>query len=132
MIKVCVIGLGYVGLPVALGISSKFETLGFDISEKRIKDLAVKFDSNREYSKSDFDRKKIKFSNNFEDLKNSNVYIICVPTPVKRNNLPELSMGMSGDFEDAIKFGATSKSEGKIPVRLSTKSDTGAIGRTNV
>ena len=51
MIKVCVIGLGYVGLPVALGISSKFETLGFDISEKRIKELAVKFDSNREYSK---------------------------------------------------------------------------------
>ena len=44
MIKVCVIGLGYVGLPVALGISSKFETLGFDISEKRIKELAVKFD----------------------------------------------------------------------------------------
>ena len=84
MIKVCVIGLGYVGLPVALGISSKFETLGFDISEKRIKELAVKFDLNREYSKSDFDRKKIKFSNKFEDLKNSNVYIICVPTPVKK------------------------------------------------
>ena len=41
--------------------------------------------------KSDFDRKKIKFSNKFEDLKNSNVYIICVPTPVKKNNLPDLS-----------------------------------------
>ena len=47
MIKVCVIGLGYVGLPVALGISSKFETLGFDISKKRIKELTLKFDSKR-------------------------------------------------------------------------------------
>ena len=91
MIKICVIGLGYVGLPVALGISSKFETLGFDISKKRIKELSVKFDSNREYSKSHFDRKKIKFSNNLKDLKNPNVYIICVPTPVKKNNLPDLS-----------------------------------------
>ena len=91
MIKICVIGLGYVGLPVALGISSKFETLGFDISKKRIKELTLKFDSNREYSKSHFDRKKIKFSNNLKDLKNPNVYIICVPTPVKRNNLPDLS-----------------------------------------
>ena len=91
MIKICVIGLGYVGLPVALGISSKFETLGFDISKKRIKELTVKFDSNKEYSKSHFDRKKIKFSNNLKDLKNPNVYIICVPTPVKKNNLPDLS-----------------------------------------
>tara|TARA_B100000989_G_scaffold164030_1_gene122542 strand:+ start:4274 stop:5479 length:1206 start_codon:yes stop_codon:yes gene_type:complete len=91
MIKICVIGLGYVGLPVALGISSKFETLGFDISKKRIKELSVKFDSNREYSKSDFDHKKIKFSNKSKDLKNSDVYIICVPTPVKKNNLPDLS-----------------------------------------
>ena len=90
MIKICVIGLGYVGLPVALGISSKFETLGFDISEKRIKELSSKFDSNREYSKIDFNKKKITFSNKTKHLKDSNVYIICVPTPVK-NNSPDLS-----------------------------------------
>ena len=91
MIKICVIGLGYVGLPVALGISSKFETLGFDISEKRIKELSSKFDSNREYSKIDFNKKKITFSNKTKHLKDSNVYIICVPTPVKKNNSPDLS-----------------------------------------
>ena len=91
MLKICVIGLGYVGLPVALGISSKFETLGFDISKKRIKELNKKFDSNGEYSRSYFDQKKITFSNNTKDLKDSNVYIICVPTPVKKNYLPDLS-----------------------------------------
>jgi UDP-N-acetyl-D-galactosamine dehydrogenase len=91
MTKICVIGLGYVGLPVALGISSKFETLGFDISKKRINELNVKFDSNKEYSKSDFANKKIIFSNKKKYLKDSNVYIICVPTPIKKNKLPDLS-----------------------------------------
>tara|TARA_B100000035_G_scaffold313820_1_gene328426 strand:- start:4323 stop:5522 length:1200 start_codon:yes stop_codon:yes gene_type:complete len=91
MLKICVLGLGYVGLPVALGISSKFETLGFDISKKRIKELSAKFDSNREYSRNDFNQKKIKFSNNTKDLRDSNIYIICVPTPIKNNNLPDLS-----------------------------------------
>ncbi len=91
MIKICVMGLGYVGLPVALGISSKFETLGFDISKKRIEQLDAKFDSNKEYSRNDFNKKKITFSDKTEDLEDSNVYIICVPTPVKKNNLPDLS-----------------------------------------
>lgn len=91
MIKICVMGLGYVGLPVALSISSKFKTLGFDISKKRIEELSAKFDSNREYFKSDFNRKKIAFSNKTKDLKDYNVFIICVPTPVKKNNLPDLS-----------------------------------------
>ncbi len=91
MIKICVMGLGYVGLPVALGISSKFETLGFDISEKRIKELNERYDSNKEYYKKDFIGKKITFSNKTNDLEGSNVYIICVPTPIKKNNLPDLS-----------------------------------------
>lgn len=91
MIKICVMGLGYVGLPVALGISSKFETLGFDISEKRIEELNERYDSNKEYYKKDFIGKKITFSNKTNDLEGSNVYIICVPTPIKKNNLPDLS-----------------------------------------
>ena len=91
MIKICVMGLGYVGLPVALGISSKFETLGFDISEKRIEELNERYDSNKEYYKKDFIGKKITFSNKTNDLEGSNVYIICVPTPINKNNLPDLS-----------------------------------------
>ena len=89
MIKICVIGLGYVGLPVALSISSKFKTLGFDISKKRIKELSKNMTQNKEYYKSDFIRKKITFSNKTKDLKDYNVFIICVPTPIKKNNLPD-------------------------------------------
>ena len=58
MIKVCVLGLGYVGLPVALGISNKFYTIGFDVSSKRIRELKRKFDSNNEFKNSNFKKKK--------------------------------------------------------------------------
>ena len=51
MIKVCVLGLGYVGLPVALGISKKIDTIGFDISKKRIIGLKKNYDSNNEFKK---------------------------------------------------------------------------------
>ena len=54
MLKICVLGLGYVGLPVALGISNKYKTIGFDISQKLIKELKVKFDANGEYKKTDY------------------------------------------------------------------------------
>ena len=91
MIKICVIGLGYVGLPVALGISSKFETLGFDISEKKLKSLVKNMNQIKNIYKKDFIRKKITFSNKTKDLEDYNVYIICVPTPIKKNNLPDLS-----------------------------------------
>ena len=91
MLKVCVLGLGYVGLPVALNISSKFKTIGFDISLKRIKELKNKFDHNKEFKKSDFIKKKIKFSYKKQDLADPNIYIVCVPTPIKKNYLPDLS-----------------------------------------
>ena len=91
MIKVCVLGLGYVGLPVALGISKKIDTIGFDISKKRINGLKKNYDSNNEFKKSDFEKKKIFFTDNPKDLKNINFYIISVPTPTKKNNAPDLS-----------------------------------------
>jgi len=91
MLKVCVLGLGYVGLPVALNVSRKFKTIGFDISLKRIKELNRKVDYNNEFKKSDFIKKKLKFSNKEKELADSNIYIICVPTPIKKDNLPDLS-----------------------------------------
>ena len=91
MLKVCVLGLGYVGLPVALNISRKFKTIGFDISLKRIKKLNRKVDDNNEFKRNDFIKKKIKFTNKKKDLADSNIYIICVPTPIKKDNLPDLS-----------------------------------------
>ena len=91
MNTVCILGLGYVGLPVALGISQKFVTIGFDISRKRISELKRKHDSNNEFKLLDFKNKKITFTNNKLYLKKGNFFIICVPTPVNKNNLPDLT-----------------------------------------
>ena len=90
MKKICVIGLGYVGLPVALTISKKFNTIGYDINKKRLKDLKKKIDSNNEFLKKDFLKKKISFTNNYMKLKECNFFIICVPTPINNRNLPDL------------------------------------------
>ena len=90
MIKICVIGLGYVGLPICLKLSSTYNTVGFDINKKRVNSLQNKIDDNDEYSKKDFLKKKILFSNKINDIKNCNIFIICVPTPIKRSKLPDL------------------------------------------
>ena len=105
MIKVCVLGLGYVGLPVALGISSKITTVGFDVSHKRINELKKKYDSNNEFKKKDFNKKKLKFTNKPKYLNSANIYIICVPTPVKKNNLPEGSKRVTNDPMEATYIG---------------------------
>jgi len=92
--KICVIGLGYVGLPVALTISKKFNTIGYDINRKRLEELKKKVDSNNEFSKKDFLKKKIFFTNNYKKIKKCNFFIICVPTPINKRNLPDLKFVM--------------------------------------
>ena len=94
MEKICVIGLGYVGLPVALTISKKFNTIGYDINRKRLEELKKKVDSNNEFSKKDFLKKKIFFTNNYKKIKKCNFFIICVPTPINKRNLPDLKFVM--------------------------------------
>jgi UDP-N-acetyl-D-galactosamine dehydrogenase len=90
--KIAIIGLGYVGLPLALAFGEKFKTLGFDINQDRIKELQNKNDSNLLSNKQSFYKsKKLKFSSNKNDLRNSNIFIITVPTPVKKNKTPDLS-----------------------------------------
>jgi UDP-N-acetyl-D-galactosamine dehydrogenase len=90
--KIAVIGLGYVGLPLALAFSKKFNTIGFDIDKTRIKNLILKKDSNLLYKKNFFyNDKKLQFSSNENDLKKANIYIVTVPTPVKKNKQPDLS-----------------------------------------
>ena len=90
--KVAIIGLGYVGLPLALAFGEKFNTIGFDINKNRIKELQNKNDSNLLSKKNSFYKsKKLKFSSNEKDLRNANVFIITVPTPVKKNKKPDLS-----------------------------------------
>jgi len=90
MIKICIIGLGYVGLPICLKSSTKFQTVGFDINSTRIKNLKNKFDQNNEYTKKDFINKKILFTDKILDIKDCNFFIICVPTPVNKKNNPNL------------------------------------------
>jgi len=90
MIKICIIGLGYVGLPICLKSSSKFQTIGFDTNSTRINNLKNKFDQNNEYKKKDFINKRILFTDKILDIKNCNFYIICVPTPVNKKNQPNL------------------------------------------
>ncbi len=91
MVKIGVIGLGYVGLPICLNISKSFNTIGFDLNKKRIANLKKKNDYNNEFKKKDFLKKKILFSKKINDLKYCNFYIICVPTPLKKNNIPDLN-----------------------------------------
>ena len=91
-INPCVIGLGYVGLPVLINLSKKFNTCGFDINKKRILDLKKKIDTTKEFKKKDLNiLKKTKLTFNLNDLKKYNFFIICVPTPIKINKKPNLN-----------------------------------------
>ena len=91
MLKIAVIGLGYVGLPISLIISKNFKTIGYDINKKRILKLKNHIDVNNEFKKKDFKNKRLNFTFKPTDLKNCNFFIVCVPTPIKKNNKPDLN-----------------------------------------
>lgn len=76
--KITIIGLGYIGLPLAIEFSKYYELIGFDKSITRIKDLKKN------------DKINFELTNNINQIKNSNIYIIAVPTPVFKNNNPDL------------------------------------------
>ena len=87
----CVIGLGYVGLPIAQSLSKKFDTYGFDTDKERIKNLKKRIDINNEFKKYEFIKlKKINFTNKILDIKKCNFFILCVPTPVFKDKSPDL------------------------------------------
>ena len=89
--KISVSGLGYVGLPVLIAFSKLDEVVGFDINSQRIHDLSLGLDKNNEVNKEDLMNSNIKFSNNIQDIKVANFHIVAVPTPVSKNNDPDLS-----------------------------------------
>ena len=89
--SIAVIGLGYVGLPLALEFSKKYDVIGFDVSKKRIKNLSGGVDETQEVLVEDLNTAKISFTNSLEDIATANVYIVCVPTPIDTNNNPDLS-----------------------------------------
>ena len=91
MIKVSIIGLGYVGLPLAISFGSKIQTIGYDINKNRIEQLKKKQDVNSQIDKKSFNKaKKIKFTSKIDDLFSANFIIITLPTPVDRYKKPDL------------------------------------------
>ncbi len=87
---VAVIGLGYVGLPIALAFAKKVKVIGFDINEKRVGLMKKGIDPSFELSKDDFKNSDIRFTHQIEDLKKANFFIVAVPTPIDEHNLPDL------------------------------------------
>jgi UDP-N-acetyl-D-galactosamine dehydrogenase len=84
-IKICVVGLGYVGAPLAVELTKHFNTLGYDINHTRVDELNSGYDSNNELT--DF---IIKATTRVEDIRDQDVYIITVPTPVSASSVPDL------------------------------------------
>ena len=91
-IKLGIIGLGYVGLPLAIEFGKKRDVIGFDISTKRIVDLNSSLDETKQVSSEEFLASNfLSFSSNYNDLKKCNCYIVTVPTPIDKNKRPNLS-----------------------------------------
>ena len=78
--RIAIIGLGYVGLPLAVEFSKKYDVLGFDIDQERISELVSRKDSTLGYRTMNCDAKNLKFSTNINDLRNYNTFIVTVPT----------------------------------------------------
>ena len=90
--KIAIVGLGYVGLPLAVAFSAHYPTLGYDINQKRIDQLKSFKDSTLETTTEQLQQaSQLSFTSDLNDISKANIYIITVPTPVDSNNLPELS-----------------------------------------
>lgn len=101
--KIAILGLGYVGLPLAIEFSKKFQVVGFDISQQKITQLKEGIDSTNEISSETLKACNAQFTNDTAQLQKANVFIITVPTPIDTSNKPDLS---------AIK--SASKTVGKV------------------
>jgi len=89
--KIAVIGLGYVGLPLALGLCEHFTVIGFDISKKRIDELKRHYDWANEHTKEELAKAKIDYTTDENKLKEATFFIVTVPTPVDKANIPDLT-----------------------------------------
>tara|TARA_Y100001968_G_C19352508_1_gene715425 strand:- start:9 stop:1304 length:1296 start_codon:yes stop_codon:yes gene_type:complete len=89
--KIAIIGIGYVGLPLAVEFSKKYKVVGFDLDKKRVEELISGYDRTNEISKEDLlNAEKLKFVYSEKSIADANIYIITVPTPVDKNNIPNL------------------------------------------
>ncbi len=93
--KISVIGLGYVGLPLALAFAKKFSVIGFDINKQRVDLMKWCIDPSRELEKSDFEGRDIEFTADAADLKRAHFHIVAVPTPIDEHKNPDLKALLS-------------------------------------
>ncbi|MGM0529790.1 MAG: nucleotide sugar dehydrogenase [Bacteroidota bacterium] len=105
--KIAVIGLGYVGLPIALEFARKVPVIGFDINEERVEMIKNGKDPSNELPSSAFDDCEIEYTSNIEDLKQAKFYVITVPTPINEHNEPELAplLGATKTVAQVLKKG---------------------------
>jgi len=89
--KLAVIGLGYVGLPIALEFARKISVIGFDIRPDRVEKMKNKIDPSEELESSAFDGCDIHFTCDIEELRQAKFFIVAVPTPIDHHNLPDLT-----------------------------------------
>lgn len=91
--KIAIIGLGYVGLPLAHAFAEKYDVVGFDINEARIEELQDGYDRTLELDADQLleVKERLSFTSSLDDIKSANVYIVTVPTPIDANNRPDLT-----------------------------------------
>ena len=91
--KIAIIGLGYVGIPLAVEFGKKYRTIGYDKSIDRVNELSEGLDKTREVTKSNLQSStKLSITSNLKDIASCNFFIIAVPTPIDKNNIPDLSI----------------------------------------
>jgi UDP-N-acetyl-D-galactosamine dehydrogenase len=112
---IVVIGLGYVGLPLAIALAKNFTVIGFDINEERINALSKGFDKTGEVSPDALRSSTLELTANEADISQKSVYIVTVPTPVTKENLPDL-----GPLESASKTVGKALGPGAIVIYEST------------
>src|ERR1700729_20568 len=93
--KLAVIGLGYVGLPIALEFAKRISVIGFDINSRRISQMQNHIDPSKELTAPAFQGKDILFTDDLETLRQAHFFIVAVPTPIDKHNLPDLKPLMS-------------------------------------
>lgn len=89
--KIAIVGLGYVGLPLAMGFADKLSVIGYDINEDRLAKLREGIDPNGELESSQWKGKDIEFTSSVDKLKEASFYVIAVPTPIDQHNEPDLT-----------------------------------------
>lgn len=91
--KICIVGLGYVGLPLAAAFATKYDVVGFDINEARIAELRTGYDATLELESHQLEAVKVRlhYSTQLDEIRDCNIYIVTVPTPIDSSNRPDLT-----------------------------------------